>query len=238
MHSHCFVSLMIVLTVWRMKWLQPSCNRSTRLTVYSSVKQLVFVFLVGCAASPHGRLSELSRVEGRIALCDHGVPESTCTRHHPELIPKFKRAGDWCTQHGVPESQCLECHPDLTFEPLPQLPPTADVAVIAQAGEDIGVLDAHAVRGKVTVFDFYADWCSVCRKVEGHLYDRLAKGERIALRKLNIVDWDSALAQKWVADVPSLPFVVIYDTSGKRTTSIHGADLSGLDRAIEEASHR
>src|SRR5688500_13242139 len=68
----------------------------------------------------HGQLTELSRVEGPIVLCDHKVPESVCTRHHPELVANFKRANDWCAEHDVPESQCFECHPDLTFDPLPK----------------------------------------------------------------------------------------------------------------------
>src|SRR5688572_3245876 len=117
---------------------------------------LLTTTLLACAHRPaHGTLSELSRVEGEVILCEHKVPQKVCTRHHPELVPEFKRAGDWCGEHGVPESQCLECHPDLTFEPLPALPADADVAWISKAGEDVADLAAHAAAGKVTLFDFY-----------------------------------------------------------------------------------
>lgn len=44
---------------------------------------------------------------------EHGVPESQCTRCHPELIPAFKATGDWCSEHGLPESQCTACDPEL-----------------------------------------------------------------------------------------------------------------------------
>ena len=44
---------------------------------------------------------------------EHAVPESQCTRCHPELIAAFKATNDWCAEHGLPESQCLKCHPDL-----------------------------------------------------------------------------------------------------------------------------
>ena len=193
----------------------------------------------GTPGTPHGRLSELSRVEGRIVLCEHKVPERTCTLHHPELVAQFKRAGDWCTPHGVPESQCLECHPDLTFEPLPVLPEGADVVWLSRAGEDVPELDAHAVAGKVTVFDFYADWCAACRKVDGHVYKRIANGDTaLAYRKLNIVEWESALGQRYLRNVPSLPYVVVYGRSGKRVTVLHGADLAALDRAIADAARR
>lgn len=193
----------------------------------------------GTAGSRHGKLSELSRVEGAIVLCSHRVPEQTCTRHHPELVEKFKRAHDWCEEHGVPESQCLDCHPDLTFEPLPKVEGDADIAWVATAGEDVPSLEPHAVKGKVTVFDFYADWCSVCRKVDGHVYAKLSAGDKtLALRKLNVVDWDSPLAQRWVSKVPSLPFLVIYGPDGKKVTSLHGANLPALDAAIAKAAGR
>lgn len=205
--------------------------------------------LVGCSAasspppgtpdSQHGKLSELSRVEGEIVLCDHEVPEKVCTRHHPELIAQFKRAGDWCPPHGVPESQCLECHPDLTFEPLPKLGKDADLAWVAKHGEDVPNLGAHAVNGKVTVFEFYAEWCAACRKVDGYVYERLARGDQtLAYRKLNLVDWDSPLALRYVQDVPSLPLVVIYGRDGKPFKSLHGADLKALEAAVAEAARR
>jgi thiol-disulfide isomerase/thioredoxin len=210
---------------------------------------LVLVALVGCASSSappagtagsrHGTLSELSRVEGQIVLCEHRVPESVCTRHHPELVARFRRAGDWCAEHGVPESQCLECHPDLTFEPLPKVGADADIAWLSKAGEDVAALEPYAVKGKVTVFDFYADWCAACRKVDGHVYGKLAAGDTtLAYRKLNVVDWDSPLARRWVRTVPSLPFLVVHGLDGKRVATLHGADLAALDRALAKAAGR
>jgi thiol-disulfide isomerase/thioredoxin len=190
----------------------------------------------GAPASPHGKLSELSRVEGEVVLCEHSVPEQVCTRHHPELIAQFKRAADWCGPHGVPESQCLECHPDLTFEPLPKLPPGADVVWVARAGEDVPSLEPYAASGKVTVFELYAEWCAACRKVDGHIYKRIAAGDqRLAYRKLNVREWESPLAQRYLRDVPSLPLLIVYGTDGKRFRALYGADLEALDRAIAEA---
>jgi thiol-disulfide isomerase/thioredoxin len=193
----------------------------------------------GSASSPHGKLSELSRVEGAITLCEHKVPAKVCARHHPELVAQFKRAGDWCEPHGVPESQCLECHPDLTFDPLPKLPEGADVAWLSRAGEDVPDLDAHAVKGKVTVFDFYAEWCAVCRNVDGHVYKRIAAGDgALAYRKLNVVEWESPLGQRYLKSVPTLPLVVVYGPDGKRFRALYGSDPAALDKAISEARSR
>lgn len=207
-----------------------------------SMALAVSTLFAGCAttksstAESHGQLTELSRVDGPIVLCDHKVPESVCTRHHPELAAQFKRAGDWCAPHEVPESQCLLCHPDLTFDPLPKLPDTADVVWLSEAGEDVPELAPHAVSGKVTVFDFYADWCAACRKVDGHIYGRLAKEDAaIAYRKINIVSWESPVAQRYLEQVPGLPLLMVFGPDGKLVKSLHGADLQALDAAIAEA---
>jgi thiol-disulfide isomerase/thioredoxin len=203
----------------------------------------LIVLALGCEAStsappsaPHGTLSNLSTVEGPIVLCDHRVPEAVCTRHHPELVPNFKKVGDWCKEHDVAESQCLVCNPDLTFRALPKLPPSADVKTIATAGEDVGELAPLAAPGKVTVFEFYADWCAVCRKVDAHVYEQFAKGEAdFAYRKLNVVDWDSPLGRRFLKDVPGLPLVVVYRADGKPSGAVYGADLALIDRTIAAA---
>jgi thiol-disulfide isomerase/thioredoxin len=187
----------------------------------------------GGTVQQHGTLTEMSRVEGPIILCDHRVPGAVCTRHHPELEERFKRAGDWCAEHGVPESQCLKCHPDLTFDPLPKLPDDADVSWLSKQGEDVPSLEAHSVKGKVTIIDFYADWCAACRKVDGHVYKRIASGDGyLAYRKVNVVSWETPVAERYLRDVPSLPLLVVYGRDGKKVATLHGADLGRLDQAI------
>ena len=47
---------------------------------------------------------------------EHDVPESLCSRCHPDLVAAFKATGDWCAQHGLPESQCKQCNPDLVIK--------------------------------------------------------------------------------------------------------------------------
>src|SRR5688572_6184796 len=76
----------------------------------STLPSLACCALLACASTAPvkmGQISDLSRVEGPAELCEHKVPEQVCTRHHPELIPRFKAVNDWCPPHEVPESQCL-----------------------------------------------------------------------------------------------------------------------------------
>lgn len=204
---------------------------------------LASIFLPGCASpaaqQKHGTISSLSAASSTNAtFCEHKVPKEACTRCNPSLVSQFKAVGDWCAEHDVPESQCFTCHPDLTFAPLPEPPAGADVKRLAQAGEDIGPLSAHAVPGKITLFDFYADWCMPCRQVDAHVYELLRSNPDIAFRKLNLVSWDSPLAKRHLGNVPNLPYVQVLGRDGKPAGSMAGLDLPALDKIIQAARAR
>src|ERR1051325_8578807 len=68
--------------------------------------------------------------------------------------------------------------------------PRADTDVSIITHGDRVELEAHAVRGKYTVFDFYAVWCPPCRAL-GPALEKLASRNpgRLAIRKVDIVDW-------------------------------------------------
>ena len=193
-----------------------------------------------CASSPpvqHGTITTLSAARSADSpRCQHKVPAEVCTRCNPQLVAKFKAAKDWCVEHDVAESQCFECHPDLTFDPLPPLPANADMAELSKQGEDVPALEAHAVPGKVTLFDFYAVWCAPCRKIDAHVFALLGKRSDLALRKLNVVSWETPLARRYLQDVSDLPYVVVYGKDGKKVEAISGFDLAALDRAIARAT--
>lgn len=197
--------------------------------------------LVSCSSTPkHGVASNLSEVTTAEAapLCQHRVPEAVCVQCDPSRAGRFKEVGDWCGEHGIPESQCYACHPDLSFAPAPKPPEGADVKVLSAAGEDVESLEAHAVKGKVTVFDFYADWCAPCRDIDAHLVKRLQQGDELAYRKLNVVSWETPLAKRYLARVPNLPFVIVYGKDGAPVAEVSGFDLAALDRAIEQGARQ
>ncbi len=100
---------------------------------------------------------------------------------------------------------------ELTLSQRPSMP--ADVRVITH-GEEVD-LAAHAVRGKYTVFDFYAPWCPPCR-VLGPALERLAarRPEALAVRKVDIVDWTMPVATQH--GIEALPYLVLYDQQGRR----------------------
>jgi thiol-disulfide isomerase/thioredoxin len=209
--------------------------------ISSSWRSCAWVFagaLLGCSgAHQHGSMSSMSIASERDwEACEHQVPAEVCVRCHPERIASYKQRGDWCPEHDVPESQCLECHPDLDFSPAEEPPGEADVAVLSQDGADVATLEPHRVIGKFTVFDFRADWCPPCRKVDEHLFAKLETRNDIAVRKLDVASWESPIAERWLRDVPELPYLVVFGPDGRRLGDIAGAKLEELDALLEPRS--
>lgn len=115
-------------------------------------------------------------------------------------------------------------------------PEGADVQTVAKDGQDIPDLHVHLAKGKVTVVDFSASWCGPCRKVDQHLAKVLGQRDDVAYRRLDIGDWDSPLAKRYLADIPQLPYVIVFNKDGTKIDAITGPDLLRLDRALDATS--
>jgi thiol-disulfide isomerase/thioredoxin len=86
-----------------------------------------------------------------------------------------------------------------------------DIKAIYKGGDRI-VLQELVVTGKVTILDFFAEWCGPCRALSPEL-DKLAKGDSdIALRKVDIVNWGTPVCRQF--DIVSVPNVRVFNRSG------------------------
>tara|TARA_B100000674_G_scaffold468948_1_gene455304 strand:- start:1460 stop:2140 length:681 start_codon:yes stop_codon:yes gene_type:complete len=108
-----------------------------------------------------------------------------------------------------------------------------DVVWLTHTGQLVDVTKER-VLGKITVIDFGADWCGPCRRVDAHMKTLLRDNSDIALRKIDISDWDSPISQAYLKTVPQLPYLIVYGKDGREITRFGGLDLDRLDRAIEE----
>ncbi len=83
---------------------------------------------------------------------------------------------------------------------------------IRRKGAEIQVEDL-VVPGKITVVDFYADWCAPCRKIAPYLVKLSEQHPDIVVRKVDIVNWKSPVAKQW--KLRSIPNMRVYDKNGR-----------------------
>ena len=111
----------------------------------------------------------------------------------------------------------------------------------ARRGEPIEVIshgaqvdiNQYLVRGSVTVIDFYADWCGPCRQFAPSLEEMARNDPEIALRKIDIVNWKTAVAQQF--NIHSIPQVNVYDRSGRLVGTVLGVDFETVKSYVARA---
>jgi thioredoxin len=87
-------------------------------------------------------------------------------------------------------------------------------------------------RGKITIVDFYADWCGPCRKI-GPVLEKIAEGNSdIVLQKVNI-DKDKDVAREY--NVTGIPHIIIYDKSADVVDTVIGANEPRVRKAVADA---
>jgi thioredoxin 1 len=88
-------------------------------------------------------------------------------------------------------------------------------------------------HGKITIVDFYADWCGPCRKI-GPVLEKIVEGNsNITLQKVNI-DKQRDLAKEY--NITAIPHIFIYDKQGGEVDNILGADEPRVRKAVAAAN--
>jgi len=93
---------------------------------------------------------------------------------------------------------------------------------LAKGGKSFDASSAPVI-GKVTIIDFWGDWCSSCKAKLPQLIAFQKKYVKdVALRRVEVPDFDTPVAVEHLPDIAGLPHVWIYDKAGVRRHVLSG----------------
>jgi copper chaperone CopZ len=92
--------------------------------------------------------------------------------------------------------------------------------------------------GKITIVDFYGEWCGPCRVLETRLQHLMRGKKNLALRRVDIGKWDNEAAKQATREfhVEALPYIRLYDADGKYTGSVTGGMWDEVLALLAKAS--
>jgi copper chaperone CopZ len=90
--------------------------------------------------------------------------------------------------------------------------------------------------GKITIVDFYAEWCGSCRVLGPRLERLLLGNPRLALRKIELPTWESESARQATREfgLAGLPYVRVYGPDGKLLGAVAGNQSDELQKLIRK----
>jgi thiol-disulfide isomerase/thioredoxin len=94
--------------------------------------------------------------------------------------------------------------------------------------------------GKVTVLDYWAEWCSPCKFQDARLQHLVQANPKVAVRRVDVGKWDNAAARQATAEfrLGALPYVRVYDSSGKFVGAVTGGSWDKLLELVQKAKAR
>lgn len=105
-------------------------------------------------------------------------------------------------------------------------------------GQEIDIED-YVQKGKITIFDFYSDYCPPCRRVAPLLKSLDNKRPDIKVLKIDVnrpgkrgIDWGSPVLSQY--GIRGIPYFVVYDESGEQIASGRDATRE-VQRLLQEA---
>ncbi len=90
--------------------------------------------------------------------------------------------------------------------------PGEKILFLQEGGKEVQV-ESLLVRGKVTIFQFTADWCGPCRSVSPKVEQLVKSNDLLYLRKIDIVNWKTPVVSQF--KIRGIPYFMIYNAQGK-----------------------
>ncbi|NNE07058.1 MAG: hypothetical protein HKN20_00720 [Gemmatimonadetes bacterium] len=107
---------------------------------------------------------------------------------------------------------------------------------IVSVGEKVD-LEKYMPEGRITIVDYYADWCKPCKILTPKIERLLLEDERLVLRKIDLVDWKSDASKQATKDfqISGLPFVRVFGPDGALLGEVKGNYIDKVRAVIARA---
>ena len=105
---------------------------------------------------------------------------------------------------------------------------------LANASGELIPVESVLVPGKITVVDFYADWCAPCKVLDKKLQSEIQDEPRIAVRKIDVTKAEGETVTARYG-VKNIPHVRIYGVDGALLHDLVGTKAEQTGRLAREA---
>ena len=110
-------------------------------------------------------------------------------------------------------------------------PQAEKIRIVSNGGQQVD-LPSLMAPGKITIVDFYAEWCGPCRQISPQLEQSARTDPDVVLLKIDIVNWNTPVIQQF--GITSVPNVRVFDRTGKQLgDATHDASL--VIKRVEQA---
>ena len=88
----------------------------------------------------------------------------------------------------------------------------------------------EALKHKMVVVDFYADWCGPCKRLAPALEQLAGKNSHVHFYKVNVEE-NVEVSKKY--KISAMPTIIFFK-SGEEVTKVVGADISKIEDGVKK----